>query len=235
MNHVPVAWQCPGWNIHAYIYIYIYIHFSSDISTLWAECHISPCLYSSLYLYNQVKEGKETIQFTERQSCRNIHTHIYIHFYIDGYTAMYWVFWYDTVHSIVACVLGAVITCLRSRCSAMASLLATQFWLWGVRGRYRERRQGHLISLILFSFFQKRKAGWNTKVSLLLGSDYYFRNVKSNCLITGSVIGPGKYNRCIVIDAVERPVLQKAIDGTSSLRRWLAHVFTFAKIVSRCR
>jgi hypothetical protein len=41
-------------------------HISSDISALWAECHISPCLYSSLYLYNQVKEGSETIPFTER-------------------------------------------------------------------------------------------------------------------------------------------------------------------------
>jgi hypothetical protein len=56
MNHVPFAWQRPGWNIHI----------SSDISVLWAECHISPCLYSSLYLYNQVKEGNETIPFTER-------------------------------------------------------------------------------------------------------------------------------------------------------------------------
>jgi hypothetical protein len=58
MSHVPVAWQYPGWNIHTYI------HFSSDISALWAECHISLCLYSSLY--NQVKEGNETIAFTER-------------------------------------------------------------------------------------------------------------------------------------------------------------------------
>jgi hypothetical protein len=56
MSHVPVAWQRPGWNIHI----------SSDISALWAKCHISPCLYSSLYLYNQVKEGNETISFTER-------------------------------------------------------------------------------------------------------------------------------------------------------------------------
>jgi hypothetical protein len=47
MSHVPVAWQLPGWNIRI----------SSDISTLWPECHISPCLYSSLYLYNQIKEG----------------------------------------------------------------------------------------------------------------------------------------------------------------------------------
>jgi hypothetical protein len=47
MSHVPVAWQWPGWNIHIF----------SDVSALWAECHISPCLYSSLYLYNQVKEG----------------------------------------------------------------------------------------------------------------------------------------------------------------------------------
>jgi hypothetical protein len=43
-----------------------YEHISSDISALWAECHISPCLYSSLYLYNQVKEGNETIPLTER-------------------------------------------------------------------------------------------------------------------------------------------------------------------------
>jgi hypothetical protein len=60
MSPVPVAWQCLGWNIHTYI------HFSSDISALWAEWHISPYLYSSLYLYNQVKEGNETITFTER-------------------------------------------------------------------------------------------------------------------------------------------------------------------------
>jgi hypothetical protein len=71
MSHVPVSWQRSVWNIHI----------SSDISALWAECHISPCLYSSLYLYNQVKKGNETIPFTERQLCRNIHT--YIHFYID--------------------------------------------------------------------------------------------------------------------------------------------------------
>jgi hypothetical protein len=38
----------------------------SDISALWAECHISPCLYSSLYAYKQVKEGNETIPFRER-------------------------------------------------------------------------------------------------------------------------------------------------------------------------
>jgi hypothetical protein len=69
MNHVPVAWQWPGRNIHTHM------HFSSDISALWAECYISPCLYSSLYLYNQVKEGNETIPFTERELCRNIHTY----------------------------------------------------------------------------------------------------------------------------------------------------------------
>jgi hypothetical protein len=40
MSHVPVAWQRPGCNIHI----------SSDISALWAECHVSHCLYSSLYL-----------------------------------------------------------------------------------------------------------------------------------------------------------------------------------------
>jgi hypothetical protein len=51
MSHVPVAWQRPGWNIHI----------SSDISALWAECHIYPCLYSSLYLFSQIKEGNETI------------------------------------------------------------------------------------------------------------------------------------------------------------------------------
>jgi hypothetical protein len=45
-----------GWNINIF----------SDISALWAECHIYPYLYSSLYLYNQVKEGDETIPFTER-------------------------------------------------------------------------------------------------------------------------------------------------------------------------
>jgi hypothetical protein len=56
MSHVPVAWQRPGYNIHI----------SSDISALWAECHISPCLYSSLYLYNQVKDRNKTIPFTER-------------------------------------------------------------------------------------------------------------------------------------------------------------------------
>jgi hypothetical protein len=54
MSHVPIAWQRPGWNMHIF----------SDISALWAECHISPCLYSSLY--NQVKERNETIPFTER-------------------------------------------------------------------------------------------------------------------------------------------------------------------------
>jgi hypothetical protein len=43
-----------------------HIYISSDIWTVWAECHIYPCLYSSLYLYNQVKEGNETIPFTER-------------------------------------------------------------------------------------------------------------------------------------------------------------------------
>jgi hypothetical protein len=56
MSHVPVAWQRPGWNLHI----------SSDISALWVECHISPCLYSSLSCYNQVKEGNETKPFTER-------------------------------------------------------------------------------------------------------------------------------------------------------------------------
>jgi hypothetical protein len=45
---------------------YTYINFSSDILALWAECHISPSMYYSLYLYNQVKEGNETIPFTER-------------------------------------------------------------------------------------------------------------------------------------------------------------------------
>jgi hypothetical protein len=39
MSHGPVAWQKPAWNIH----------FSSDISALWAECHIFSCLLSSLY------------------------------------------------------------------------------------------------------------------------------------------------------------------------------------------
>jgi hypothetical protein len=56
MSYVPVDWQRPGWNIHI----------SSDISALWTECHISPCLYSSLYLYNPVNVGNETIPFTER-------------------------------------------------------------------------------------------------------------------------------------------------------------------------
>jgi hypothetical protein len=59
MSHVSIAWQCPGSNMHTYI------NFSSDISALWAECHISPCLYSSLYLYDQVKEENETIPFKE--------------------------------------------------------------------------------------------------------------------------------------------------------------------------
>jgi hypothetical protein len=35
-------------------------YISSVISALWAECHISPYLYSSLYLYNQVKDGRVT-------------------------------------------------------------------------------------------------------------------------------------------------------------------------------
>jgi hypothetical protein len=56
MSHLPVVWQRPGWNIHI----------SSDISALWPECHISPCLYSSLYLYNQVRQENETIPFTEK-------------------------------------------------------------------------------------------------------------------------------------------------------------------------
>jgi hypothetical protein len=78
MRHVPVAWQRLGWNIHI----------SSDISALWAECHISPCLYSSIYLYNQVKEGNETVALTEIQLCRIIHTyaHTYIYTYIHFYT-----------------------------------------------------------------------------------------------------------------------------------------------------
>jgi hypothetical protein len=71
MSHVPVAWQRPGWNMHI----------SSDILALWAECHISPCSYSSLYLYNQVKEGNETIPFTERQLLPE-HTHIHIFTFI---------------------------------------------------------------------------------------------------------------------------------------------------------
>jgi hypothetical protein len=49
MSHVPVARQGPGWNIHIFSYI----------SALWAECHISPCVYSSLY--SQVREGNETL------------------------------------------------------------------------------------------------------------------------------------------------------------------------------
>jgi hypothetical protein len=57
MSHIPVAWQRPGWNIHTNI------HLSSDISALWAECHTSPCLYSSLH--HQVKDGNETIPFTK--------------------------------------------------------------------------------------------------------------------------------------------------------------------------
>jgi hypothetical protein len=65
MSHVPVALQRPGWTIHI----------SSDISALWTECHISPCLYSSLYLYNQVKEGKIVMP-------EHTYIHIYIHFYI---------------------------------------------------------------------------------------------------------------------------------------------------------
>jgi hypothetical protein len=52
-------YQLPG-NGQAGTYI------SSDILALWAEYHNSPCLYSSLYSYNQVKEGNETIPFTER-------------------------------------------------------------------------------------------------------------------------------------------------------------------------
>jgi hypothetical protein len=65
MSHVPVARQRPGWNIYI----------SLGLSALWAECHISPCLYS--YLYNHVKEGNETIPLTERQLCRNIHTYLH--------------------------------------------------------------------------------------------------------------------------------------------------------------
>jgi hypothetical protein len=45
MSHVPVAWQRPAWNMHIF----------SDISALWAECHISPCLYSSLYNLVKIK------------------------------------------------------------------------------------------------------------------------------------------------------------------------------------
>jgi hypothetical protein len=44
MSHVSVAWQRPGWNIHI----------SSDISGLWAECHICrrcPRIHN-LYFYN---------------------------------------------------------------------------------------------------------------------------------------------------------------------------------------
>jgi hypothetical protein len=74
MRYVPVAWQRPGWNIHI----------SSDISALWAERHSSPCLYSSLYLYNQVKwEVKWEIKLyhSPKDSYAETYMHVYIHFH----------------------------------------------------------------------------------------------------------------------------------------------------------
>jgi hypothetical protein len=55
LSHSPKDRLC--WNIH------IYIQFASDISAFWAPCHIAPFLYSSLYLYYQVKERNETVTF----------------------------------------------------------------------------------------------------------------------------------------------------------------------------
>jgi hypothetical protein len=40
MSHVPVASQRSGWNIHS----------SSDISALWAECHISHCIHGKIVM-----------------------------------------------------------------------------------------------------------------------------------------------------------------------------------------
>jgi hypothetical protein len=76
MSHVSVAWQRPGWNVNIF----------SGILALWAECHISPCLYSSLYLYNHVKEGNETIPFIYTYIYIHTNIHAYIHFYIDRCT-----------------------------------------------------------------------------------------------------------------------------------------------------
>jgi hypothetical protein len=74
----------PG-NAQAGTYISI---FPQTFWPFWAECHISPCLYPSLYLYNQVKERNETIPFTEKivmPEHTYIHSLLYIYIYIYIY------------------------------------------------------------------------------------------------------------------------------------------------------
>jgi hypothetical protein len=85
ISHVPVAWQRPGWNMHI----------CSDISALWVECHISPCLYSSLY--NQVK-GKWNYTI-HRKIVTPEHTHTHIH------TCMHSLLYIDVIRNTSFCTI----------------------------------------------------------------------------------------------------------------------------------
>jgi hypothetical protein len=81
MSHVPVSWQCPGWNTHTYIYPFLLRYFGP----LGRMPHFSPLILFLILIqlgnrgkWNYTIHGKIVMP-------EHIHIHIYIHFYIDRF------------------------------------------------------------------------------------------------------------------------------------------------------
>jgi hypothetical protein len=136
MSHVPIAWQWPGWNIHI----------SSDISAFWAECHISPCLYSSLY--NQVKEGVGCRSWGHPRTSANVCCH---YGWLDGWMNIWMygsvlplLFWMDHL-GVTFTHSSYLIVCLSVTVGKCVNFVATDSVFIRCCGKFPHRKWNYTI------------------------------------------------------------------------------------------